>query len=86
MLVIGTAMPERIKCGNESWPGRAHKGRAARGKFANSKIEARSVEHGKLLLPAVFSAIMGLWVTDLLARWQSCGGNVSWLTHYFPFL
>ena len=64
---------------------RAHKGRA-RGKFANSKIEARSVEHGKLLLPAVFSAIMGLQVTDLLARWQSCGGNVSWLTPDFPFL
>ena len=26
---------------------------------------------------------MGLWVTDLLAQWRFCGGNVSWLTHDF---
>ena len=35
------------------WWNRDNKGRA-REKFANSKIEARSVEHGKLLPPSIF--------------------------------
>ena len=69
----------------ESWGDRAHKGRV-RVKFANSKIEARSVEHGKLLPPCIFCyyGASGHWpIIGSMAQWQSRGGNVSWIT--FPF-
>ena len=69
----------------ESRGDRAHKGRV-RVKFANSKIEARSVEHGKLLPPCIFCyyGASGHWpIIGSMAQWQSRGGNVSWIT--FPF-
>ena len=69
----------------ESQGDRAHKGRV-RVKFANSKIEARSVEHGKLLPPCIFCyyGASGHWpIIGSMAQWQSRGGNVSWIT--FPF-
>ena len=57
------------------WWNRDNKGRA-REKFANSKIEARSVEHRKLLLPSIFyhyqvsghrpiGSVASSWVEDL---------------------
>ena len=63
--------------------GRAHKGRA-RGKFANSKIEARSVEHGKLLLPCIFRCYgaLGHWpIGSVAILWRKCFMADPWLLY-----
>ena len=72
---------QRIKCGNESWrvvPIKVE----LEGNLQIPKLR-REVSNTENCSCPVFSAVMGLRVTDLLARWRFCGGNVSWLTHDF---